>query len=68
MRGARLVKVFGNTYEHRDKIKALGDAYFSQEGKCWVIRVDHLPQGHRAELAQKTYALGKLGLRFEVER
>jgi hypothetical protein len=65
--GKRFLKVFGNTYEHRAEIKKLGAASWSQAEGCWVISIGHLPRNQQAKIASATYALGKLGLSFEVE-
>ena len=67
VRGKRFLKIFGNTYAHRDKIKELGNATWSKAEKCWVVSLVGLPHNQAAKIAQHTYELGKLGLRFELE-
>ena len=67
IRGKRFLKVFGNTYPHREAIKKLGKAEFSKAEKCWVINLVGLPHTQAAKVAAQTYELGKLGLSFEVE-
>lgn len=69
IRGKRFLKVFGNTYEHRDKIRALGGAgtTWSAAEKCWVISLVGIAHNQAAKIAQQTYELSKLGLKFEVE-
>lgn len=67
VRGKRFLKVFGNTYAHQDKIKSLGNARWSKSERCWVISLIGLPHNKAAAIASETYALGKLGLTFELE-
>jgi hypothetical protein len=68
LRGVRFLKISGNTYAHRSEIRSLGaPATWSEAERCWVLNLAGMAQTQRATVAQKTYALGKLGLRFETE-
>ncbi len=68
IRGKNKIVVSGNTYEHKDKIKAMGaPATFDKAKQCWVLDISGLSNTAAGVVASKTYQLAKLGLHFEAK-